>query len=99
VLVLGRVHVVAELVGGLPELGLEAEVGAGVGGALLRARLLGALRRRALGRVARARRELGRILGDRRRRATEDPGDDRLLLLAPVVEAVRATDLLELVAP
>jgi hypothetical protein len=30
VLVLRRVHVVAELVGGEPELGLEAEVGAGV---------------------------------------------------------------------
>ena len=31
VLVLGRVHVVAQLVGGEPELGLEAEVGGGIG--------------------------------------------------------------------
>ena len=29
VLVLGRTHVVAELVGGEPELGLEAEIGGG----------------------------------------------------------------------
>jgi hypothetical protein len=37
VLVFRRVHVGAELIGGKPELGLEAEVGAGLLGGLVRA--------------------------------------------------------------
>ena len=47
VLVLGRVHVVAELVGGGPERGLEAEIPSVLGG--LGAACLGLLRRLLLG--------------------------------------------------
>jgi hypothetical protein len=99
VLVFCRVHVVAELVGGEPELGLEAEVGAGVrglpGAGLLRVRRF---RRGARACGAREPRERGLMPGLGRGLAAEDPGDDRLFLLAGVVQVVGAADLLELLA-
>jgi len=101
VLVLGRVHVVPHLVGGLEELPLEPEIPAAIAGFLVR--LLGrSAPRRAAGLLLGLRG--GRVLGggveERGLRGplAEDAGDDRRLVPAAVVEAEGAAELFQAVA-